>query len=444
MRETGGVDELSRPSYQRYDVAIVGGGLVGLASARELLSRHPGLRVVVLEKEAALASHQSGHNSGVIHTGIYYAPDSLKARACVAGHGEMLAFCREEGIPFERCGKVIVALDETELPRLEALYRRGVTNGVQGLEMIGAERLRELEPYTAGIQAIYSPNTGIIDFGQVAQAYARAVLQRDGEIVTSCEVTGFATRDKVAILATRQTASGAAARGERGEVEARYVITCAGLQSDRLSQMSAHQKNAKQARIVPFRGDYYTLRPEKRHMVRALIYPVPDPRFPFLGVHFTRRLNGDVWAGPNAVLAFAREGYQRWKLDPADLWDTLSYGGFWKLAASYWRTGLEEMYRDYRKEAYVRALQRYMPELQADDLLPGPSGVRAQAVAADGRLIDDFLVTRSERVIHVQNAPSPAATSSLVIARMIVDEAEQGFDLAPSKSTRPGSGTGQP
>jgi L-2-hydroxyglutarate oxidase len=330
------------------------------------------------------------------------------------------------------------------LPRLEALYRRGVTNGVQGLDMIGAERLRELEPYAAGIQAIYSPNTGIIDFGQVAHAYAQAVLQRDGEIITGCEVTGFAAGDKAAILATRQAAGGAAARGETGEVEARYVITCAGLQSDRLSQMSAHRSNAKPARIVPFRGDYYTLRPEKRHMVRALIYPVPDPRFPFLGVHFTRRLNGAVWVGPNAVLAFAREGYQRWKLDPTDLWDTLSYGGFWRMAATYWKTGLEEMYRDYRKEAYVRALQRYMPELQADDLLPGPSGVRAQAVAADGRLVDDFLVARSERVIHVQNAPSPAATSSLVIARMIVDEAEHGFDLAPAKSTLPGSGTGQP
>jgi L-2-hydroxyglutarate oxidase LhgO len=444
MRESGGMDKPARPSYQRCDVAVVGGGIVGLAIARELLRRYPGLRVVVLEKEAALASHQSGHNSGVIHTGIYYAPDSLKARACVVGHREMLAFCREEGIPFERCGKVIIALDEGELPRLEALYRRGVTNGVQGLELIGAERLREIEPHAAGIRAIYSPNTGIVDFGQVAQAYARAVLQRDGEIATGCEVTGFATGDEGVILATRQAAGGAAARGETGELEARYVITCAGLQSDRLSQMTTHHKDAQHTRIVPFRGDYYTLRPEKRHMVRALIYPVPDTRFPFLGVHFTRRLNGDVWAGPNAVLAFAREGYQRWRLDPTDLWNTLSYGGFWRMAATYWKTGLEEMYRDYRKRAYVGVLRRYLPELQEDDLMPGPSGIRAQAVAADGRLVDDFLIARSGRVIHVQNAPSPAATSSLVIARMIVDEAERGFDLAPTTSTQPGSGTGQP
>jgi L-2-hydroxyglutarate oxidase len=443
MHDTSSASALAQPSRRHYDVAIIGGGIVGLATARAVLLRRPGLRVVVLEKEAALARHQSGHNSGVLHTGIYYAPGSLKARACVAGHREMLAFCHEEGIPVERCGKVIVALDESELPRLEALYQRGVANGVQGLELIGRERLREIEPYAAGVRAIYSPNTGIVDFGQVAQAYARAVIERGGEIITGCEVTQLETHGTVASLTTRRTRNGAAhdedaqggAADADGEIAASYVITCAGLQSDKLSQMrpaavrTREEEPAPPVRIVPFRGDYYTLRPDKRHMVRALIYPVPDPRFPFLGVHFTRRLDGEVWAGPNAVLAFAREGYQRWRLNPADLWDALSYGGFWKMAAKYWRTGLAEMYRDYSKAAYVRALQRYMPELRADDLLPGPSGVRAQAVGADGRLVDDFLIARRERVIHVQNAPSPAATSSLIIARMIMDEAERTFDL---------------
>jgi L-2-hydroxyglutarate oxidase len=445
MHETSSTNNLSQPSRRHYDLVIIGGGIVGLATAREVLRRRPGLRVAVLEKEAALASHQSGHNSGVLHTGIYYAPGSLKARACVAGHQELLAFCHDEGIPFERCGKVIVALDESERPRLEELYHRGVANGVQGLELIGRERLREIEPFAAGVRAIYSPNTGIVDFGQVAQAYARAVIQHGGEIVTGCEVTKLETRGAVTILATRGRAGVSKAFGEhdhnsavgaQGEVEARYVITCTGLQSDKLSQMSLaatppqEEESPPPVRIVPFRGDYYTLRPDKRHMVRALIYPVPDPRFPFLGVHFTRRLDGEVWAGPNAVLAFAREGYRRGQLDLADLWDALSYRGFWKMAATYWRTGLGEMYRDYHKAAYVRALQRYMPELRADDLLPGPSGVRAQAVGPDGRLVDDFLVARRERVIHVQNAPSPAATSSLVIARLVIDEAEQTFDLA--------------
>jgi L-2-hydroxyglutarate oxidase LhgO len=352
----------------------------------------------------------------------------------VAGHQEMLAFCQEEDIPFERCGKVIVAFDESELPRLEELYRRGVANGVQGLELIGADQLREIEPFAAGIRAIYSPNTGIIDFGQVAQAYARDIVRRGGEIVTGCEVTTLETRGTVTILATRQRAAGAV----EGEIAAQYVITCAGLQSDRLSQTrpttpaTPQKASASLVRIVPFRGAYYTMRPEKRHLVRALIYPVPDPRFPFLGVHFTRRLDGAVWAGPNAVLALAREGYRSWQLNPPDLWETLSYQGFWKLAARYWRTGLAEMYRDAYKPAYVQALQRYLPELRAEDLLPGPSGVRAQAVGADGRLVDDFLVAREERVIHVQNAPSPAATSSLVIARLIVDEAEKSFDLSPA------------
>jgi L-2-hydroxyglutarate oxidase LhgO len=429
VQDTGSI-----PSSRRYDVAIVGAGLVGLATARELLMRQPHLRVVVLEKDPVLASQQSGHNSGVIHSGIYYTPGSLKARACVAGHRAMLAFCQEQGVPFELCGKVIVALDEQELPRLEELYRRGIANGVQGLEMIGPERLRELEPYTAGIKAIYSPQTGIIDFVKVAHAYAHDIRQRGGEIITGCKVTTLHTKGKQTLLLCTQT--GTHARNVQVEIEARYIITCGGLQSDKLSQMSG---NNPSMRIIPFRGDYYVLRPEKRHMVRALIYPVPDPRFPFLGVHFTRRLDGEVWAGPNAVLAFAREGYLRWKINLKDVWEILGYQGFWKMASRYWKMGLAEMFRDYVKAAYVKELQRYMPELQADDIVPGPSGVRAQALAADGKLLDDFLIQHSENIVHVLNAPSPAATSSLVLAQMIVDEAQRSFDLnsMPAGHKRP-------
>ena len=412
------------PSLRHYDIAIVGAGLVGLATARELLIRQPRLRVVVLEKEPALASQQSGHNSGVIHSGIYYTPGSLKAKACVAGHRAMLEFCRDHGIPFNICGKVIVALDEREIPRLEDLYRRGIANGVRDLELIGQERLHELEPYVIGIKAIYSPQTGITDFVKVAQAYARAIQQREGEIITSCKVTSLSTKGGQNLLLCIQSQPNI--RNVHIEIEASYVITCGGLQSDKLSKMSGQKS---EIRILPFRGDFYVLRPEKRHKVRALIYPVPDPRFPFLGVHFTRRLDGEVWAGPNAVLAFAREGYQRWKINLRDLLEILGYSGFWKLAAQYWKMGLAEMYRDYAKTAYVKELQRYIPELHSDDIVPGPSGVRAQAIAKNGRLVDDFLIHYGENTVHIVNAPSPAATSSLVLAQMIVDEAQRSFNI---------------
>jgi L-2-hydroxyglutarate oxidase LhgO len=412
----------STPQRSRYDIAIVGAGIVGLATARELLLRKPGMRLIVMEKDATIASQQSGHNSGVLHTGIYYAPGSLKAQACVEGHRRMLRFCEENSIAYELCGKLIVALDESELPRLEELHRRGAANGVEGLELVGPKRLREIEPYAAGIKAIFSPNTGIVDFVGVAHAYARNVQERGGEIVVGHQVTSITQRGDAAVLVTRRASGGEAG----SEIAATHVITCAGLQSDRAG---AFGNSKRDVRIVPFRGDYYLLRPEKRGLVRALIYPVPDPRFPFLGVHFTRRLDGEIWAGPNAVLAFAREGYGRWDLAPGDLWDALSYRGFWKMAAKYWRTGLEEMYRDYSKRAYVKELQRYLPAVRADDLLPGPSGVRAQAVAPDGRLVDDFLIRHGERTIHVQNAPSPAATSSLMIASLIADQAESLFAL---------------
>ncbi|WP_297152920.1 L-2-hydroxyglutarate oxidase [Thermogemmatispora sp.] len=413
---------------QHYDLIIVGAGLVGLATAREYLRRRPGLRLLVVEKEPRIAAHQSGHNSGVLHTGIYYTPGSLKARACVAGHRAMLAFCREHGIPFQLCGKVIVALTEEELPRLQALYERGQRNGVQGLELIGPERLREIEPAAAGLRAIYSPNTGIVDFTRVAAALAEEITAHGADLRLSCQVVGLLPRAAEVVVQTRSHPPTAASQSGSREEEltARAVITCAGLYSDRLARLTGDDGGL---RIVPFRGDYYVLRPEKRQLVRGLIYPVPDPRFPFLGVHLTLRPNGEVWVGPNAVLALAREGYGRWQLHPRELWETLSYGGFWRLARRYWRMGLAELYRDYVKRAYVRQVQRYVPALRAEDLLPGPSGVRAQALAPDGSLVDDFVIRRGQRVLHVQNAPSPAATSSLVIAQMIVDEAQAQFAL---------------
>lgn len=404
---------------ERFDIAIVGAGIVGLATARELLTRRPGLRVGVLDKEPAIAQHQTGHNSGVIHAGVYYAPGSLKARACVAGKAKLIRFCEEHRIPYELCGKVIVATEESELPRLHELYKRGQANGVPGLELIGPRRLRELEPHVEGIQALYSPTTGIVDFGRVAHAYADEVQARGGTILTGHEVTAITQRDGLRQLVTPV-----------GTIEARVVITCAGVYADRVARLTGAPESPK---IVPFRGDYYVLRPERAGMVRSLIYPVPDPRFPFLGVHFTRRIDGSVWLGPNAVLAFSREGYRFRDVNLRDLKETLAFPGFRKLARRYWRTGGAEMYRDLSKRSFLKELQRYMPDLRPDDLLPGPSGVRAQALAPDGSLVDDFVVDRQVGALHVRNAPSPAATSSLAIAELIADAVEETTDLGPAR-----------
>ncbi len=394
------------------DVAIVGGGIVGLATARALLKRHPDLKLIILEKEAAIVQHQSGHNSGVIHAGIYYKPGSLKAKLSVTGHAAMLRFCEERHIPYQRCGKVIVALNEGEVPRLLDLYQRGNTNGVQGLELIDAARLHEIEPSVNGVKAILSPNTGIVDYVKVAHAYADDVRAAGGEIVTNCRVIEVVRRGNQTTLIT-----------SKGHLNANAVIACAGLHSDRL----AH--TGDEVRVVPFRGSYYTLRPDRRKLVNGLIYPVPDPRFPFLGVHFSPTMRGEVWIGPNAVLAFAREAYRRSDVNLTDLMDTLTYPGFWKLAVKYWRMGALEMFRDYVKNAYVKTAQQYIPTLHAGDLLPGPSGVRAQNLTRNGALIDDFRFIHSEGIIHVQNAPSPAATASLMIGDIIASEAETRFDL---------------
>ena len=393
----------------RFDVVIVGGGIVGLATALRLTEARPDLQIAILEKEDELATHQSGHNSGVLHAGLYYPPGSLKARLCQEGKAAIEAFAEAHDIPFERCGKLVVALDETELERLAALHERAVANGVPGLEEVGPERIRELEPHAAGIRGLWSPATGIIDFRQVALAMADDLRTKGVSIFTGREVRGLDERaDEVVV------SSGA------GELRAALVVACAGLQADRVAALSGSRDGP---RIVPFRGDYYTLTAEARGLVRGLIYPVPDPRFPFLGVHFTKRIDGQVWAGPNAVLAFAREGYRRRDFGPRDLLGTLTYPGFLRLASRYLRTGLGEMLRDWWKPAFVRELQRYVPEIRGDQLRFGPSGVRAQALGRDGTLVDDFDLGGSARILHVRNAPSPAATSSLAIGGMLATTA---------------------
>jgi L-2-hydroxyglutarate oxidase LhgO len=369
------------------------------------------LRLVVLEKDPAIAQQQTGHNSGVIHSGIYYAPGSLKARACVLGARLLASFCDEQGIRYERCGKVIVATEARELPGLEELARRGAANGVPGLELIGPERLRELEPHAVGMRALHSPSTAIVDFREVAAALARRVEAQGGEIRTAHPVTRI-----------QESASQVAIGTPPADFTARTVVACAGLQADRLARLTGAPPDPQ---ILPFRGDYYMLRPDRRHLLRGMIYPVPDPAFPFLGVHFTRRIDGAVWLGPNAVLAFAREGYHLRQVSLRDTWESLTWPGFWRLARRYPRVGILEMYRDVSKRAFVGALRRYVPELQLRDAVRGPSGVRAQALGRDGKLLDDFQISRGERVIHVRNAPSPAATSSLAIARMIADEVEK-------------------
>jgi L-2-hydroxyglutarate oxidase LhgO len=394
----------------KVDVLVVGGGIVGIAAAREILTRKPGISLMVVDKEASLGEHQTGHNSGVIHSGIYYVPGSLKARLCTTGARLMYEFCESHGVPADTCGKLIVATTERELPALDELYRRGTANGVPGLEMVGPAGIRDHEPHCTGIRAIWSPATGIVDFSRVAEALAKDVIGLGGMILTGHLVVGLTVR-----------AGSVSVRTSRGEFTASRVLTCAGLHSDRVAMLSG---GPEEPSIVPFRGDYWQLRPERRHLARNLIYPVPDPKFPFLGVHFTRRISDDaVWLGPNAVLALAREGYRRSALQVGDLTQTLRYPGFRRMARRYWRTGVTEVYRDLSKRAFVAACQRFVPELTHADVMPGPSGVRAQSVARDGGLVDDFVFNvQGNQLMHVRNAPSPAATSCLAIGQLIADE----------------------
>ncbi len=399
----------------RFDLAVIGGGIVGLATARALLAERPGLRLVILEKEARLASHQTGHNSGVIHSGIYYKPGSHKARLCVEGARLMKQFCAEHGIRVDPIGKVIVATSEAELPRLQALFERGTANGVQGLALLDRDQLREIEPHAAALRAIHSPTTSIVDYGEVAQALARDLLTQGTVIRTGARVTAIQRTDSGFDLSTGS-----------GPIQARRLVNCAGLYSDVVARLAGARPGV---RIIPFRGEYYMIRPERHDLVRGLIYPVPDPEFPFLGVHFTRTVHGDVEAGPNAVLAFAREGYRFGRIHLRELAGTLGYRGFWSMARRYWRTGSYEMYRSLSKAAFVQALQRLLPEIGPADITPGGAGVRAQAVAEDGSLVDDFRIARSTDAIHVLNAPSPAATASLAIGGHIAGLAREAFAL---------------
>jgi (S)-2-hydroxyglutarate dehydrogenase len=403
----------------QYDLTIIGGGILGLATALKLIRAHPSLRLLILEKEAELARHQTGNNSGVIHSGLYYRPGSLKARSCVTGRKELMAFCDDNAIPYEICGKVVVATSEVELPRLEELHRRGIENGLQGLEIIGPERLKELEPHATGIKGLYVPETGIVDYRKVAAVYAEKIRDAGGDIRLSQRVVGILDRPEEIVLQT----SG-------GDYRTKHLINCCGLQSDIVAQMMGGANNSEEEhRIIPFRGEYYKIAPERQFLVRNLIYPVPDPTFPFLGVHFTRMARGGVEAGPNAVFAYAREGYRHTDINLSDLWRTISFKGFWAITGKYWQTGFGELYRSLSKSAFVRALQKLLPEIRESDLVPGGAGVRAQAVSASGALVDDFVIKQSRKAIHVLNAPSPGATASLAIGQQICEMAEKNFEL---------------
>jgi L-2-hydroxyglutarate oxidase len=390
-----------------YDFALIGGGIVGLASAMALGKRYPNARIVVLEKENTWAHHQTGNNSGVIHSGIYYKPGSFKAKFCREGSRSMVEFCQKHGIEHEVCGKVIVATEEKELPLLENLYKRGLENSLS-VTKISAEEVQEIEPHVRCLAGIRVPTTGIVDYKQVCQKYADLIKIQGAELRLNTKVEKISNTSKGQVLET-----------SKGTFETRTVINCAGLHSDRIAKLG--QVNP-QAKIVPFRGEYYELKPEKRYLVKTLIYPVPNPDFPFLGVHFTRMIDGSVHAGPNAVLSFKREGYKKTDFDLGDFAEVMTYPGFWKLAAKHANEGIQEMVRSFYKAAFVRSLQRLIPEVQADDLIPTHAGVRAQALMNDGKLVDDFLIVKSENSVHVCNAPSPAATSSIEIGKAIVEQ----------------------
>ena len=389
-----------------YDFAVIGGGIVGLSTARAILDRYPDAGVLVLEKEPDWAWHQTGHNSGVIHSGIYYKPGSLKARFCKEGAERLVEFCREYGISHEICGKVIVATESWEMPRLRNLYERGVENGL-AVEEIGPGELKDLEPHAVGIAALKVPSTGIVDFVGVAKTFAKMVAEKGGELRAGAEVTSIS-----------ESGDGVELRAAGKSFRARALINCAGLQSDRVAALGGVEVGA---RIVPFRGEYYLLTPESRYLVKNLIYPVPDPSFPFLGVHFTRTTEGGVETGPNAVLGLAREGYKKTDLRVKDLAEVLSYPAFWRLAARHWRTGAGEVLRSLSKKAFVRGLQKLVPAVEDDDLVPTEAGVRAQALTKDGSLVDDVFVVEGRRSVHVLNAPSPAATACIPIGEAIVD-----------------------
>ena len=393
---------------KQYDVVIVGAGLVGLATAYQLQRLRPQVRVLIIEKEEGVARHQSGNNSGVIHSGIYYKPGSLKATNCISGYSELIQFAKEHGIAYDLCGKLIVATSQSEVPALHNIFNRGSDNGLQQLRLLSQTELHEYEPHAAGVAAIHVPQTGIIDYPAMARKLQELAQQAGGEFAFEEKVIAISTKGAECYIET-----------DKQSYLSKQVITCAGLLSDRLA---SYTEPANDLRIIPFRGEYYKLRPEKEYLVKNLIYPVPDPKFPFLGVHFTRMIGGGIEAGPNAVLAFKREGYRFSNLDVRDTVDTFTWPGFWKIVGKYGRTGIGEIYRSLSKSAFTKALQKLLPEIQGSDLIAGGAGVRAQACDRQGNLIDDFNILRKENIIHVRNAPSPAATSCLSIGQYIANQ----------------------
>lgn len=389
------------------DVIIIGAGIVGLATAYKLKEARPNLKITILEKENDIALHQTGHNSGVIHSGIYYKPNSLKATNCKTGYNQLLTFCNNNGIPYDLCGKIIVAFEQKELASLENIYKRGLENGLSGIKKIDQEEIKEREPYCSGISGIFVPQTGIIDYKDVAKKYRDIFLEHGGELKLGHKVIGIKQQSGVNYIETNVST-----------FESKWVINCAGLYSDKIAKLT----DDVDLQIIPFRGEYYDIKKEKEYLVKNLIYPVPNPDFPFLGVHFTRMMKGGVEAGPNAVFAFRREGYTNTDINIKELWESLAFRGFQKVAVKYWRDGLYEMYRSYSKRAFVKALQRLIPDLQSEDIIQGSAGVRAQACDSKGNLIDDFLIYEKNGVINVCNAPSPAATSSIAIGQTISEK----------------------
>ena len=390
------------------DLAVIGGGIVGCATALAISSRNPNLKITLLEKEASLASHQTGHNSGVIHAGLYYKPGSMKAETCASGREALYRFCNVHDIPHQRCGKVVVAVDDTELPALEELERRGKANGLEGLQRLSVSQLQEHEPHVRGVAGLFVPQTGIVDYVRVTQKLAELFQSRGGLVHLNAPVSKIQKKqDGYLIHSGHKT------------FEARNLVNCAGLHADQIARLAGLRPKL---RIIPFRGEYYEFKPERSKLVNHLIYPVPDPLMPFLGVHFTRMIDGTVEAGPNAVLAWRREGYRRSDISLPDLAEIFAFGGFWKLSARFWKTGIEEYRRSFSKKQFVKSLQRLIPEVRESDLVPGGSGVRAQAVDSEGRMVDDFCILTEGRMVHVLNAPSPAATASLSIAEHIADK----------------------
>ncbi len=398
----------------KYDIAIIGGGIVGTATAMALCKKQ-GLSLLILESEERLAYHQSGHNSGVIHSGIYYKPGSLKAKLCTEGREALYDFCREHDIPHERCGKVIVATSEDQLDYLDTLMERGRDNGMTDIERLDAEGVREREPHSAGIAGLYVPYTGIVDYIKIVEKYAEIIRGKSANIILNARVAAISRGNGSITLSTL-----------KGDFQASHIINCAGLNTDRVARMAGLKPKLQ---IIPFRGEYYTIKPEKRELVKNLIYPVPDPRFPFLGVHFTRRIDGQVEAGPNAVLALGRKAYKKTSFSFLEMANMAAYSGFWKMAKKYWKTGLDEYFRSWSKPAFVKELRKLLPDLKEDDIVEGGSGIRAQALEPDGSLVDDFRIVESEDMIHVLNAPSPAATASITIGEYIAKLAEKNFKL---------------